>query len=133
MECKHFLLAGGDFVSSRARRGIYRIAHGSLAALGMTRGVGCEIPGGDRGCGQSGRTAEKALCNGHRTPGNHRGSRWQLAVTGPRASSPLMIMSAQDARGPEDEERLWRAALPAGSGAEDHRQGADAAQEVGVV
>src|SRR3954467_4204131 len=88
MKCKHFLLTGGGFLSSRAGRGIYRIAHGFLAALGMTRGMGREMPGGDRGCGQNGRTAGKALCDEHRTTANHRGSRWQLAGDGWERGSP---------------------------------------------
>src|SRR5258708_8877520 len=37
-------------------------------------------------------------------------------LAGSRASGPLRIMSAQDARGPEDDDRAPSAALGAGSG-----------------
>src|SRR6185312_2342614 len=110
MERKYFLLAGGDVASSRAARGIHRIAHGSLAALGMTQGEGGVNAGGDRGCGQNGRTGGKGRCHRHRTTATRRGSRWQLAggssSSGPRASGSLMTLSEPEARGPEEHERL---------------------------
>src|SRR6185312_16364016 len=136
MERKYFLLAGGDVASSRAARGIHRIAHGSLAALGMTRGVGGEMPGGDRGCGQSGRTGTKVRCYRHRTPASRRGSRWQVAGGWARGSPEpfLVFWTARILRAHEraGSPRSYEPELPA-LRAEDHRERADAAQEVGVV